>query len=107
MAYTQSEKEGCTDRVGPRSPRAPGEGVVEALVASVGIPPPSRATANAAALGNRSAGSFSRHIITARARSGGKSGQRSSTGTGFSDRCFTSIEGVLLATNGGCPHNIW
>src|ERR1700704_3976260 len=77
--------------------RASVEAAVDALVARVGIPPPSSATANAAALGKRSAGSFSRHIITARARSGGKSGHRSSTGIGFSDRCFTSIEGVLLA----------
>ena len=78
-----------------------------ARVASVGIEPPFNAAENAAALGNRSFGSFSRQIITARERSGGRSGQRSSTGTGFSERCFTSMDGVLLATNGGWPQSIW
>src|SRR5258705_979495 len=82
-------------------------GAVEARVASVGIEPPFSAAEKAAALGKRSFGSFSRHIMTARARSCGRSGQRSSTGTGFSDKCFTSIDGVLLATNGGWPHSIW
>src|SRR5204863_7926746 len=80
---------------------------VDARVASVGIGAPLSAAANAAAFGKRSSGSFSRHIITARDKSGGRSGHRSSTGIGRSDRCLTSIDGVLLATKGGCPQSIW
>ena len=41
--------------------------------------------------------------MTARARSCGTSARRSSTGIGRSERCFTSIAGVLVAMNGGSP----
>src|SRR5438105_564423 len=74
-------------------------GAVDARVLSVGIaPPPPSAAARADAFGKRSSGFFSRQIITARERSAGKSGHRSFTGTGCSDKCFTSMDGVFDAT---------
>ena len=71
-----------------------------------GMWPVSSAATSEPALGKRIAGSFSRHIITARDRSCGTSLRRWATGVGRSEMCFTSMAGVLFATNGGSPTSI-
>jgi hypothetical protein len=68
--------------------------------------PPSSALTSDDALGNRIEGSFSSRSMTARDRSCGISLRRCVTGVGRSLMCFTSIAGVLLATNGGSPTSI-
>src|SRR6185503_9679852 len=73
----------------------------------IGTLPVSSAVTIAAALEKRPFGSFSRHIMTARARSCGTSLRRCDTGVGRSEMCFTSMAGVLVATNGGSPTSIW
>jgi hypothetical protein len=78
---------------------------VPARTGNSGTRPVSSACTNAFAFGKRSAGFFSRHSITARARSGGTDA-RWSIGIGRSDRCFTRSAGVLVALNGRSPHSI-
>src|SRR6185312_10465241 len=78
-------------------PHAGGGAVLCAVRAGIWLMSPAITASNAAALGNRFAGSFSSSIMMAADKSGGTSGLTWSSGAGRSEMCFMSIAAVLDA----------